>query len=186
MRRQGLTRVLAGPVTTRFLALFGANVLRIDPPGWDEPGVVPEVTLGKRCAGLDLRYADDRGRFADLLGTVDILVHGYRPGALENLGFAPDQRSRLNPGLIDICLDAYRWTGPWAGRRGFDSLVPMSAGIAEAGMRKEGVERPFPLPVQALDQATGYLMAAASARAPVIRRTLDTPLSARVSLARTA
>jgi hypothetical protein len=181
-----LTRVLAGPVATRFLALFGANVLRIDPPGWDEPGVVPEVTLGKRCAALDLRNADDRSRFADLLGTADILVHGYRPGALENLGFGADERLRLNPALIDIRLDAYGWTGPWAGRRGFDSLVQMSAGIAEAGMRKEGLEKPFPLPVQALDQATGYLMAAASARALIVRRTEGTPLSARVSLARTA
>src|SRR5215472_17649406 len=58
-----LTRVLAGPVATRFLAAFGANVLRIDPPSWDEPGVIPEVTIGKRCAGLDLHDADDRNRF---------------------------------------------------------------------------------------------------------------------------
>jgi hypothetical protein len=50
-----LTRVLAGPVATRFLAGYGADVLRIDPPGWDEPGVVPEITLGKRCARLDLQ-----------------------------------------------------------------------------------------------------------------------------------
>jgi crotonobetainyl-CoA:carnitine CoA-transferase CaiB-like acyl-CoA transferase len=59
-----LTRVLAGPVATRFLAAFGANVLRIDPPSWDEPGVIPEVTIGKRCAELDLHDVDDRSRFA--------------------------------------------------------------------------------------------------------------------------
>src|SRR6516165_5929283 len=181
-----LTRVLAGPVASRFLAAFGANVLRIDPPNWDEPGVIPEVTFGKRCAGLDLRDADDRSRFAELLRTADILVHGYRPSALEGLGFGKTERWQLNPGLIDVCLDAYGWTGPWARRRGFDSLVQMSAGIADAGMRMEGVGKPFPLPVQALDQATGYLMAAAAARALLIRRVTGTALSAQLSLARTA
>jgi CoA-transferase family III len=55
LRVLDLTRVLAGPVATRFLAGFGADVLRIDPPGWDEPGVIPEVTLGKHCARLDLK-----------------------------------------------------------------------------------------------------------------------------------
>ena len=118
-----LTRVLAGPVATRFLAAFGANVLCIDPPSWDEPGVIPEVTIGKRCAELDLHDADDRSRFAELLRTADILVHGYRPGALERLGFGKGERRQLNPGLTDVCLDAYGWTGPWARRRGFDSLV---------------------------------------------------------------
>jgi crotonobetainyl-CoA:carnitine CoA-transferase CaiB-like acyl-CoA transferase len=181
-----LTRVLAGPVATRFFAAFGANVLRIDPPSWDEPGVIPEVTIGKRCAGLDLHDADHHSRFVELLRTADILVHGYRPGALEGLGFGKDERREQNPGLIDVCLDAYGWTGPWAGRRGFDSLVQMSAGIADAGMRMEGVGKPFPLPVQALDQATGYLMAAAAARALLIRRITGVALSAQLSLARTA
>jgi len=181
-----LTRVLAGPVASRFLAAFGANVLRIDPPNWDEPGVIPEVTFGKRCAGLDLRDADDRSRFAELLRTADILVHGYRPSALEGLGFGKTERWQLNPGLIDVCLDAYGWTGPWARRRGFDSLVQMSTGIADAGMRIEGLEKPCPLPVQALDQATGYLMAAAAARALSVRKITDRALSAQLSLARTA
>jgi len=66
----------------------------------------------------------------------------------------------LAPGLIDICLDAYGWTGPWAGRRGFDSFVQMSTGIADAGMQSARGDRRVPLPVQALDHATGYLMAA--------------------------
>jgi crotonobetainyl-CoA:carnitine CoA-transferase CaiB-like acyl-CoA transferase len=181
-----LTRVLAGPVATRFLAAFGANVLRVDPPNWEEPGVIPEVTIGKRCAELDLHDAHDRSRFAELLRTADILVHGYRPGALEGLGFGKNERRQLNLGLIDVSLDAYGWTGPWARRRGFDSLVQMSAGIADAGMRLEGLEKPCPLPVQALDQATGYLMAAAAVRALLVRKVRGEALSARLSLARTA
>jgi hypothetical protein len=62
----------------------------------------------------------------------------------------------------------------------------MSAGIADAGMRIEGLEKPCPLPVQALDQATGYLMAAAVARALLVRRVTGAALSAQLSLARTA
>jgi len=155
-----LTRVLAGPIATRLLAGWGADVLRIDPPGWDEPGVVPEVTLGKRCARLDLTTATARNRFLRLLDSADVLVHGYRPGALERLGLGHDIRRAAGPGLIDVSLDAYGWTGPWATRRGFDSLVQMSSGIAHAGMVAASVDRPAPLPVQALDHATGYLMAA--------------------------
>jgi crotonobetainyl-CoA:carnitine CoA-transferase CaiB-like acyl-CoA transferase len=156
-----LTRVLAGPVATRFLAGFGADVLRIDPPSWDEPGVVPEVTLGKRCARLDLRNSSERTIFVDLLQCAHVLVHGYRSDALESLGLDVDTRRRIRPGLVDVALNAYGWSGPWRNRRGFDSLVQMSSGIAEAGMRVLGKDRPTPLPVQALDQATGYLMAAA-------------------------
>ncbi len=133
-----LTRVLAGPVATRFLAGFGAEVLRIDPPDWDEPGLVPDVTLGKRCARLDLRLPSDRAQLEALLAAADVLVHGYRPDALARLGLDAQRRQALRPGLVDVSLDAYGWSGPWAGRRGFDSLVQMSSGIADAGMRAAG------------------------------------------------
>jgi crotonobetainyl-CoA:carnitine CoA-transferase CaiB-like acyl-CoA transferase len=181
-----LTRVLAGPVATRFLAGFGARVLRIDPPDWDEPGVIPEVTLGKNCARLDLRQAADRARFDTLLADCDLIVHGYRPGALDRLGYGLDRRRALRPGLIDISLCAYGWSGPWSERRGFDSLVQMSCGIADRGMGWRQTDRPVPLPVQALDHGTGYLLAAAAIDA-IRRRLTDRSGSAvRLSLARTA
>ncbi|MGT2481135.1 CoA transferase [Methylobacterium oryzae CBMB20] len=161
-----LTRILAGPVATRVLAGLGADVLRIDPPGWDEPSLAPDVTLGKVCTRLDLRQVDDRRHFETLLAEADILVHGYRPDALERLGYGAARRRALNPDLIDVALCAYGWTGPWAGRRGFDSLVQMATGIAAAGQRWKQADRPVPLPVQALDHATGYLMAAAAVRGP--------------------
>jgi crotonobetainyl-CoA:carnitine CoA-transferase CaiB-like acyl-CoA transferase len=186
LRVLDLTRVLAGPVATRFLAGYGAEVLRIDPPDWDEPGVVPEVTLGKRCARLDLRQPDGRARFEALLSRADVLLHGYRPGALEHLGFDASTRRKLSPGLVDVTLDAYGWSGPWAARRGFDSLVQMSAGIAERGMEWAGAEKPVPLPVQALDHATGYLMAAAAIRGITQRVKNASGIEARLSLARTA
>ena len=186
LRVLDLTRVLAGPVATRTLAGFGAQILRIDPPGWDEGIVVPDITLGKQCAYLDLNQNDDRKLFEGLLASADVLVHGYRPDALENLGFGEAFRLDLAPGLIEVKLDAYGWTGPWCNRRGFDSLVQMSCGIAEAGMGWANKTQPTPLPVQALDHATGYLMAAALIRALsefVIGGVLK---NTRLSLARTA
>jgi hypothetical protein len=181
-----LTRILAGPVATRFLAAFGAEVLRIDPYGWEERNSVPEVVLGKRCARLDLKTFEGRQTLERLLVQADVFVHGYRPDALAALGLDPARRRHLNPGLVDVGLDAYGWTGPWRGRRGFDSLIQMSTGIADAGMRAMGRERPTPLPVQAIDHATGYLLAAACIRGLIERLQTGRGFEARASLARTA
>jgi hypothetical protein len=173
-----LTRVIAGPVGTRYLAAFGAEVLRIDPPRFEEvAALLPETTRGKRCTALDLRAASDRSIWEKLVAGAHVLVHGYRPGAMEALGYSSARLRELNPGILIIRYDAYGWTGPWAARRGFDSLVQMSAGIAHPG----GDGRPTPLPAQALDHATGYLVAAAACRALI-----DGSASALLSLARTA
>ncbi|WP_262694298.1 CoA transferase [Kordiimonas aquimaris] len=186
LRVLDLTRVLAGPVATRTLAAFGAEVLRIDPPEWDEANIVPDITLGKRCSFLNLKEQTDRQTFEQLLANADVLVHGYRSNALENLGYGSSVRTSYAPHLIEVSLDAYGWTGPWAKRRGFDSLVQMSCGIADAGMHWANAQKPTPLPVQALDHATGYMMAAAAIRAidmAVLEKSLT---NARLSLARTA
>ncbi|NKB98219.1 MAG: acyl-CoA transferase [Pseudomonadales bacterium] len=179
-----LTRVLAGPVCTRFLAGWGAQVLRLDPDDWEEGAVTPEVALGKRCARIDLKR--EKEAFVNLLREADVLVHGYRSDALERLGFGESTRQEIRPGLIDVSLNAYGWTGSWSRRRGFDSLVQMSCGIADAGMTQTGREQPFPLPVQALDHATGYLMAAAVVRGLRERLQTNGGSIARTSLARTA
>lgn len=186
LRVLDLTRILAGPVATRFLAGFGADVLRIDPPDWDEPAIAPDVTLGKRCAQLNLRRQPDREVFEQLLSEADVLVHGYRRDALEALGLGPVARQAIRPGLIDVSLNAYGHSGPWANRRGFDSLVQLSSGIAAAGMVWRSSDRPVSLPVQALDHATGYLMAAAVIRGVRARLSGSSVRTARHSLARTA
>ena len=185
LRVLDMTRVLAGPACTRLLACAGADVLRIDPPWWDEPGLAPEMTLGKRCARLDLRNPGDRGRWLALLAKADILVHGYRSDALEAMGLGALERQQVRPGLIDVSLDAYGHTGPWKHRRGFDSLVQMSMGIAEAGQRAAASNRPIPLPVQALDHATGYLLATAALSGIQDRVKFGHGSIMRVSLART-
>ena len=180
-----MTRVLAGPSATRMLAGLGAEVLRIDPPWWDEPTLAPEMTLGKRCSRLNLRSPSERERWISLLSEADILVHGYRSDALSSLGLDAEQRQKIRPGLVDISLDAYGFTGPWKQRRGFDSLVQMSMGIAHAGQQLAGSTQPKPLPVQALDHATGYILATAALRGLEIRLKTGTGSIARASLART-
>ena len=185
LRVLDMTRVLAGPAATRLLAGLGASVLRIDPPWWDEPSGAPEMSLGKRCTRLDLREKDGLAQWTRLLSEADVFVHGYRSDALATLGFDADQRQTLRPGLIDVSLDAYGFTGPWKHRRGFDSLVQMSMGIAHAGQQLSGAERPLPLPVQALDHGTGYLLATAILRALTMRLESGSGSIVNGSLART-
>ncbi|WP_170761508.1 CoA transferase [Ruegeria lacuscaerulensis] len=186
LRVLDLTRVLAGPVSTRTLAGFGAEVLRIDPPGWDEPGVIPDISLGKHCAYLDLKSPAGMEKLHGLLSQADVFVHGYRPGALDALGLNKVKRDELAPNRVEVALNAYGWQGPWSTRRGFDSLVQMSAGIADAGRAWAKAEKPTPLPVQALDHATGYLMAAAVLSAMAEAASGNSIMHAQLSLARTA
>ncbi|MGX7680545.1 CoA transferase [Jatrophihabitans sp. DSM 45814] len=187
LRVLDLTRVLAGPVATRMLAGFGAEVLRIDPPGYDEPGIEAETTLGKRCARLDLRKHPDA--LLELVADADVVVHGYRRGALDALGLGQSILNEARPGLVEVTLNAYGWQGPWTRRRGFDSLVQMSSGIAWPLAESDvGVveSAPTPLPAQALDYGTGYLMAAAVARGLSQRRQTGLGNRSQLSLARTA
>jgi crotonobetainyl-CoA:carnitine CoA-transferase CaiB-like acyl-CoA transferase len=186
LRVLDLTRVLAGPVATRALAGLGAEVLRIDPPWWDEESLELDMTLGKRCARLDLRDPDARDQLEQLLTRADVLVHGYRPGALDRLGLDAVTREHLRPGLVEVSLSAYGHTGPWASRRGFDSLVQMSSGVAAEGLLSGRADRPTPLPVQALDHATGWLMAAAAIIGLASRQRDGAGTRWRLSLARTA
>ncbi|MGW2305007.1 CoA transferase [Streptomyces sp. NPDC001809] len=155
LRVLDLTRVIAGPVATRTLALLGADVLRIDPPRNPElPDQHADTDVGKRTSALDLDRPSDRRTFQELLDSADVLVTGYRPGALDRFGLE-------RPGLVTARLSAWGEHGPWAGRRGFDSLVQVATGIA---VTEGSAERPGTLPAQALDHGTGYLLAAAVLR----------------------
>ena len=157
-----LTRVLAGPTATKTLALLGADVLRIDPPAMPETQDAHNDTgMGKRSALLDLASAADRRVFEDLLATADVVVTGYRPGALEPFGLTPEELAERRPGLVVARLSAWGRYGPWAERRGFDSLVQAASGIALI----EGDGTVGALPTQALDHGTGYLLAAGVLRA---------------------
>ncbi|WP_345801246.1 CoA transferase [Microbacterium sp. AZCO] len=151
-----LTRVIAGPVATRTLALFGAEVLRIDSPR------LPEIEWqhldtghGKRSAQLDLSDPAGRERFERLASTADVIVLGYRPDGLARLGLSPADLAARHPGIVVAQLSA--WGSP--DRRGFDSIVQAASGISWIESR-DGTT-PGALPAQALDHSAGYLLAAA-------------------------
>src|SRR5262249_28172490 len=140
----------------------------------------------KRSTTLDLRSPGDRAIFEGLVGAADVVVHGYRPGALSGLGYSAGTLAALRPGLIIGRLSAYGPAGPWAHRRGFDSLVQMVSGIAEEGRRAAKAERPGPLPCQALDHASGYLLALGVITGLRRRQREGRAWRVAVSLARTA
>ncbi|WP_406728226.1 CoA transferase [Streptomyces sp. GD-15H] len=161
LRVLDLTRVVAGPVATRTLALLGADVLRLDSPRLPElPDQHVDTGFGKRSALLDLTA--DRDVFEELLATADVVVTGYRPGSLDRLGLSPEALAERRPGVVVAQLSAWGAYGPWGDRRGFDSLVQVATGIAAS---EGSAERPGALPAQALDHGTGYLLAAAVLRA---------------------
>jgi len=152
-----LTRVIAGPVATRTLALWGADVLRIDPRNLLEPEWQHlDTGHGKRSALLDARSP----RMEELLAGADVVVLGYRPAALERLGLDADALALRHPHLLIAQLSAWGLDDP--ARAGFDSLVQAESGIAM--IESPDGDRPGALPAQALDHSAGYLLAAAILR----------------------
>jgi crotonobetainyl-CoA:carnitine CoA-transferase CaiB-like acyl-CoA transferase len=184
LRVLDLTRVIAGPVATRTLALLGADVLRIDGPHLPElPDQHADMDFGKRSAVLDLTAPGDRRTFEGLLVEADVVVTGYRPGALDRYGLAPEELAGRRTGLVVAQLSAWGAYGPWGGRRGFDSLVQVATGIA---VTEGSARRPGALPAQALDHGTGYLLAAAVLRSLTEQTQEGGSRVVRLALARTA
>ena len=177
-----LTRVIAGPVGTRTLAAHGADVLRLDPPHRPElPGQAWEALPGKRSALLDLGTSGSV--LEDLLAGADVVVTGYRPGALDRFGLSPEALAQRHPGLVLVTLSAWGQRGPWSGRRGFDSLVQAACGIA---VDEGAPDAPGALPCQLLDHATGYLVAAAALLGLRRQRSVGGTPHARFALVATA
>jgi len=155
-----LSRVIAGPVAGRTLAAHGADVLLISGPGLPAiPWLTIDTGRGKLTSFVELKNAQGRGVLHELLAEADIFSQGYRPQAIARLGFSPEDAARINPGIIYVTLSAYGHAGPWAERRGFDSLVQTATGFNHAEGQAAGVDGPKELPAQMLDHATGYFMA---------------------------
>jgi len=181
-----LTRIIAGPVCGRTLAAHGADVLLITASHL--PSMQPLVIdtgRGKLSASIDLRQASGREVLPALLRDADVFVQGYRPGAIAAFGFGPDDVARVRPGIVYVSLCAYGHEGPWASRRGFDSLVQTASGFNAAEAEVFGASEPRPLPAQVLDHATGYLMAFAAISALARRAQRGGSWHVRVSLAQT-
>jgi crotonobetainyl-CoA:carnitine CoA-transferase CaiB-like acyl-CoA transferase len=182
-----LTRVIAGPVCGRTLAAHGADVLLITAahlPAME--ALVIDNGRGKRAAHLDLRDTAARDKLAGLLRQSDIFVQGYRPGAIAQYGFDAEQAAKLKPGIVCVTICAYGYAGPWASRRGFDSLVQNANGLNDAEGKAFGLAQPKPLPAQALDHGTGFLMAFGAMTALKRRATEGGSWHVRCALAQTA
>src|SRR3982074_3225851 len=181
-----LSRVIAGPVAGRTLAAHGADVLLISGP--DLPAI-PWLTIdtgrGKLTSFVELKSEQGRDGLRDLLADADIFSQGYRPQALAALGFSPQDAARISPGIVYVSLSAYGHAGPWAGRRGFDSLVQTTTGFNHAEGQAAGVDGPKELPAQMLDHATGYLMAFGAMKAKARQSREGGSWHVQVSLAQT-
>jgi crotonobetainyl-CoA:carnitine CoA-transferase CaiB-like acyl-CoA transferase len=178
--------VIAGPVAGRTLAAHGADVLLISGP--DLPAI-PWLTIdtgrGKLTSFVELKSEEGRRVMRGLVAQADILSQGYRPQAIARLGFSPEEAARINPGIVYVTLSAYGHAGPWAERRGFDSLVQTTTGFNHAEGQAAGVEGPKELPAQMLDHATGYFMAFGAMMARARQAREGGSWHVRVSLAQT-
>jgi crotonobetainyl-CoA:carnitine CoA-transferase CaiB-like acyl-CoA transferase len=187
------SRVLAGPVAGQMLANAGADVVRLGAPHLPSVAVgVISTGFGKRNAFADLRTERGRSDMTALIEGADIWIDAYRPGALASFGFTPERVAALRPGIVMVQISAFDWSGPWAGRRGFDSIIQSTTGVRWAGgsaaIDADGSPAtvgPTGLPVQALDYATGFLGAGVAGQLLRHQRRVGGSWLARLSLLRT-
>ncbi|MEO6469466.1 MAG: CoA transferase [Acidimicrobiia bacterium] len=176
------SRVLAGPVAGMTFAAHGADVLLVGAAHLPSVDIgVLATGFGKRNAFVDLDTPAGHAHFTRLLETCDVWIDSYRPGAFATRGFT----SRSAPGAVTVQVSAFDWTGPWADRRGFDSIVQSTTGIVDAGTCASGSTGPVPLPVQALDFCTGLLAAFAGRQLVAHQAVHGGTWLARLSLLRT-
>src|SRR6516164_7123424 len=183
-----LTRVLAGPTCARTLAEHGADVLKItashiaarDDQEYD-------TGHGKLSPRLDLRQPQELDTLKGLVREGDVFSQGYRPGTLSNRGLSPEELAKLRPGLVYVSLCAFSHQGPWASRRGFDTVVQNVSGITTRQGELFPGAKPGPqfYPVSAIDYLTGYLMAFGAMAALARRAQEGGSWLVRISLAQT-
>jgi crotonobetainyl-CoA:carnitine CoA-transferase CaiB-like acyl-CoA transferase len=154
-------------VAGRTLAAYGADVMLVNSPSLPNIEAIADTSRGKRSAFADLNDAADRAAFEQVLAASHAFLQSYRPSALDRLGFGPADAARLRPGIVCVSLSAYGRLGPWATRRGFDSLVQTATGFNAAEAEAAGSATPKPLPMQILDMASGFLLAFGTEAAPL-------------------
>jgi crotonobetainyl-CoA:carnitine CoA-transferase CaiB-like acyl-CoA transferase len=169
-----ISTVLAGPNCARYLADFGADVIKVERPdtgdslrgmAWRDPrdgsGLWWKlVNRNKRNIALDLKNADDRELFLHLLDDANVLVENFRPGTLERLDLHPDMLIARNPKLVVVRVSGFGQDGPYAKRPGFASIAESMAGLAAISGEPDG---PPMLPAIALtDEVTGITAAFAA------------------------
>ncbi|MGF6779295.1 CoA transferase [Paraburkholderia sp. GAS334] len=179
------TRILAGPVGGRTLAGYGADVMLVNAPYLPNIEAIAETSRGKLSTHVDLGSLEGRSTFERLLDGADVLVQGYRPGGFEALGFGPKDIASRHPGMVYVTLTAYGRNGPWAMRRGFDSLVQTTMGFNAAEGFAARQEQPRAFPMQIIDHCTGFLIAMCVAAALIRQREQGGTWHVNLSLAQT-
>lgn len=169
-----LSTVIAGPNCARYLADFGADVIKVERPdtgdslrnmAWKDPrdGVGLWWKLAnrnKRTIALDLKNDDDREVLLDLVRDAHVLVENFRPGTLERLGLGPERLHDLNPSLVITRVSGFGQDGPYADRPGFASIAESMSGYAAVNGEKDGP--PLLPPIALTDELTALVAAFAT------------------------
>ena len=174
LRVVDLSTVLAGPNCARYLADFGADVIKVERPdggdslrnmAWRDPrdgeGLWWKlVNRNKRVIALDLKAPDDLALLRSLVAEADVLVENFRPGTLERLGLAPDALLADNPRLVITRVTGFGQTGPYAGRPGFATIAEVMSGLSSISGFPDG--QPLLPPIALTDEVTGIVAAFAT------------------------
>ena len=168
-----LATVVAAPGTGKYLADFGADVIKIEAPngdptrrmGWIGPGEIDSyfwklVNRNKRCISLDLKTQEGKAAFWALLDDANILIENMRPGKLEALGFGPDKLLRRNPRIVILRVSGFGQEGPYARHPGFATIAEALSGLASLLGEPEGP--PLLPPIALTDEVTALVGAFAT------------------------
>ncbi len=168
LRVVDMATVFAGPGAAKYLADFGADVVKVEPPsgdgtrdmGWLDP--TDGVSLawkvlgrGKRAVVLDLKTADGLAAMRRLVDTADVLVENLRPGTIERIGLDPDELLARNPGLVVLRVTGFGQTGPYASRPGFATMAEAMGGFAAINGEPDGP--PLLPPIALTDEVTALV-----------------------------
>ncbi|KAJ5563430.1 CoA-transferase family III [Penicillium sp. DV-2018c] len=162
-----MCRIIAGPTVTRILAEYGADVLKITSPNLsDVPFFQVDGNMGKHAADLDLKSEAGRQEFEKLLDEVDVIVDGYRPGALDKLGYGVEAMAAMaqkrGKGIVYVNENCFGYEGEWAGRAGWQQIADCVTGIAWAQGKFMGLSTPVVPPFPISDYGTGCMGAIAA------------------------
>ncbi|KAF3394063.1 Succinyl-CoA--L-malate CoA-transferase alpha subunit [Penicillium rolfsii] len=162
-----MCRIIAGPTVTRILAEYGADVLKITSPNLsDVPFFQVDGNMGKHAADLDLKTEAGRQEFEKLVAEADVIVDGYRPGALEKLGYGPRAMAALaekrGKGIVYVNENCFGYEGEWAGRAGWQQIADCVTGVAWVQGQFMGLDNPVVPPFPISDYGTGCMGAIAA------------------------
>ena len=158
VRALDLTRILAGPIAGRTLAEHGADVLMVTAPHLPQVEEhVRDTSHGKRSCFLDFEISKQAEIFRDLVATADVVIDGYRPGALTKKGFGREQLFDLCPGLVHLSVSCFGSGGPFKGRAGWEQIAQAVTGICHTHGEAVGAGQPQLVTAPMCDYLTGYM-----------------------------